>query len=55
MPDRSCYVLSYRRHKQSGQAIVTLTDGLGNRRDALLAKHSPKASRNRVAADRTHG
>jgi integrase len=36
---------SYRRHKQSGQAIVTLTDGLGGRRDILLGKHGTSASR----------
>jgi integrase len=35
---------SYRRHKQSGQAIVTLTDGLGNRRDVLLGKYGTAAS-----------
>ena len=27
---------SYRLHKQSGQAIVTLTDAVGTRRDVLL-------------------
>jgi integrase len=30
---------SYRLHKQSGQAIVTLADGMGGRRDVLLGKH----------------
>lgn len=29
-------VPSYRRHKASGQAIVTLPDGHGRRRDVLL-------------------
>src|SRR4051794_20131935 len=38
-------VPSYRRHKQSGQAIVTLTDGLGGRRDVLLGKYGTAASR----------
>src|SRR2546423_1614649 len=38
-------VPSYRLHKQSGQAVVTLTDGLGGRRDVLLGKHGTKASR----------
>jgi integrase len=38
-------VPSYRRHKQSGQAIVTLPDGLGGRRDILLGKHGTKESR----------
>src|SRR5262245_18809066 len=45
MPGRSRSVPSYRRHKQSGQAIVTLTDGLGGRRDVLLGKHGSKESR----------
>ena len=36
---------SYRRHKQSGQAIVTLSDGLGNRRDVLLGKYRTTQSR----------
>jgi integrase len=36
---------SYRLHKQSGQAIVTLTDGLGRRRDVLLGKYGTKESR----------
>jgi integrase len=38
-------IASYRRHKQSGQAVVTLTDGLGNRRDVLLGKYGTAASR----------
>jgi integrase len=38
-------VPSYRRHKQSGQAIVTLTDGLGGRKDILLGKWKSKGSR----------
>jgi integrase len=45
MSDRPRLVPSYRRHKQSGQAIVTLTDGQGGRRDVLLGKHGTKASR----------
>jgi hypothetical protein len=36
---------SYRRHKKSGQAIVTLTDGLGGRRDVLLGKYGTAQSR----------
>src|SRR5262245_20395003 len=36
---------TYRRHKQSGQAIVTLSDGLGGRRDVLLGKYGTAASR----------
>jgi integrase len=35
---------TYRLHKQSGQAVVTLTDGLGNRRDVLLGKHGTDES-----------
>jgi hypothetical protein len=36
---------SYRKHKQSGQAIVTLTDHMGGRRDVLLGKYNTAASR----------
>jgi hypothetical protein len=42
-------VPSYRRHKQSGQAVVTLPDGLGGRRDVLLGKHGTAASRHEYA------
>jgi hypothetical protein len=38
-------VPSYRKHKQSGQAIVTLTDAVGRRRDVLLGQHSTPESR----------
>jgi integrase len=38
-------VPTYRKHKQSGQGIVTLTDGVGNRRDVLLGKYGTRASR----------
>jgi len=38
-------VPTYRQHKQSGQAIVTLTDAAGRRRDVLLGKHNTLASR----------
>jgi integrase len=39
-------VPSYRRHKQSGQAIVTLTDAVtGSRRDVLLGRYGTKASK----------
>jgi hypothetical protein len=37
-------VPSYRHHRQSGQALVTLTDGLGGRRDVLLGKYGMKES-----------
>jgi integrase len=38
-------VPSYRLHKQSGQAVVTLPDGLGGRRDVLLGRHGSAESR----------
>src|SRR5215831_5695108 len=38
-------VPAYRLHKQSGQAVVTLTDGLGNRRDVLLGRYETPESR----------
>jgi integrase len=42
---RKTRVPSYRLHKQSGQAIVTLTDGYGGRRDVLLGKHGTKETK----------
>jgi integrase len=42
-------VPAYRRHKQSGQAVVTLTDPSGQRRDVLLGKHGTAASRQEYA------
>ena len=36
---------AYRLHKQSGQAVVTLSDGLGGRRDVLLGKFDTAGSR----------
>jgi integrase len=42
-------VPSYRRHKQSGQAVVTLTDPSGERRDVLLGKYGTSASRQEYA------
>ena len=38
-------VPSYRRHRQSGQAIVTLYDGTGRRRDVILGPYGSSASR----------
>ena len=35
---------SYRLHKQSGQAVVTLADGSGNRRDVLLGQYGSPES-----------
>jgi integrase len=46
---RSLNVPSYRLHKQSGQAVVTLTDGMGGRRDVLLGKHGTSESRREYA------
>jgi hypothetical protein len=40
---------NYRRHKQSGKAIVTLTDGYGGRRDVLLGKYGTSGSRTEYA------
>jgi integrase len=48
MPRRNT-IPSYRLHKQSGQAIVTLTDGLGGRRDVLLGEYGTPASRKEYA------
>jgi integrase len=42
---RRNHVPTYRLHKQSGQAVVTLTDGLGKRHDVLLGKHGTPESR----------
>lgn len=42
-------VPSYRRHKQSGQAVVTLPDGHGGRRDVLLGTYGTSASRKEYA------
>lgn len=46
MSDR---IPSYRRHKQSGQAVVTLPDGFGGRRDVLLGKYGSTVSHNEYA------
>jgi hypothetical protein len=43
---KSC-IPSYRLHKQSGQAIVTLTNGLGRRKDVLLGEHGNRRERDR--------
>jgi integrase len=51
LPQKGCrmsrkdHVPTYRKHRQSGQAIVTLPDGMGGRRDVLLGKFGTKASR----------
>src|SRR5215217_4680849 len=36
---------SYRHHKQSGQAVVTLNDPTGRRRDVLLGPHGSPESK----------
>jgi integrase len=46
---RQNQVPTYRKHKASGQAIVTLTDGFGGRRDVLLGKFATKKSREEYA------
>jgi hypothetical protein len=46
---REARIPTYRRHKQSRQAIATLTDGLGGRRDVLLGKYGTAASRSEYA------
>jgi integrase len=42
-------VPSYRLHRQSGQAIVSLPDGLGCRKDILLGKYGSPESRHEYA------
>jgi hypothetical protein len=42
-------VPAYRLHKQSGQAVVTLPDGLGRRRDVLLGRYGTPESRKEYA------
>jgi integrase len=49
MSDRPRSIPSYRLHRQSGQAVTTLTDGCGNRKDVLLGKHGTSASRREYA------
>ena len=44
MPRRT-HIPAYRLHKQSGQAIVTLSDGLGGRRDFTLGEFNSPESR----------
>jgi integrase len=46
---RRLRVPSYRLHKQSGQAVITLTNGLGTRRDVLLGKYGTPESRSEYA------
>jgi integrase len=46
---RQAAIPIYRLHKQSGQAIVTLPDGFGHRRDILLGKYGTPESRKEYA------
>lgn len=46
---RRNHVPTYRLHKQSGQAIVTLPDGFGGRRDILLGTYGTAESRKEYA------
>jgi hypothetical protein len=39
------HIPAYRLHKQSGQAVVTLPDSMGGRRDVLLGTYGTKASK----------
>jgi integrase len=45
MATPSTRIPKYRKHKQSGQAIVTLPDGIGGRRDVLLGQYRTAASK----------
>jgi hypothetical protein len=42
---RRSSVPSHRLHRQSGQAVVTLTDGVVGRCDVLLGKHGTADTR----------
>jgi integrase len=44
MPRRKS-IPTYRLHRQSGQAVVTLSDAVGRRRDVLLGKYDSSESR----------
>src|SRR5262245_55251992 len=46
---RMSVVPAYRKHKQSGQGIVTLRDALGGRRDVLLGAFGTTASKKEYA------
>src|SRR5947209_4946288 len=46
---RQAAIPAYRLHKQSGQAVVTLPDGFGRRRDILLGKYGTAESRREYA------
>jgi integrase len=46
---RRNHVPGYRLHKQSGQAVVTLPDGFGRRRDVLLGRYGTPESRKEYA------
>src|SRR5262249_15864782 len=46
---------AYRLHKQSGQAVVTLPDGLGGGRDVLLDRHGTRRARRSTPASWPNG
>ena len=46
---RRIHIPAYRLYKQSGQAVVTLPDGLGRRRDVLLGQYGTPESRKEVS------
>ena len=46
---RPTKVPSYRHHRQSGQAIVTLVDPTGRRKDVLLGRYGSSESRSEYA------
>jgi site-specific recombinase XerD len=46
---RRNHVPAYRQHRQSGQAVVTLPDGFGGRRDVLLGRFGTPESRKEYA------
>jgi integrase len=49
MPRRPNSVHTYRLHKQSGQAVVTLRDAAGRRRDLLLGRYGSTESKTEYA------
>src|SRR5437870_1596981 len=54
MPRRPNPIPTYRLHKRSGQAVVTLRDPTGNRRDVYLGPYDSPESKteyNRVLAE----
>src|SRR5262245_19775424 len=46
---RSVSPPTYRKHRQSGQAVVTLSDPTGRRKDYLLGRHGSAESKREYA------